>query len=486
MKPAIAPIGLDYLADSVIAAGHDTQLLDLCFSENVLADVESAVRQHSPDVVGITVRNTDDCYFSGGAFFLPEIRDVVQAFQRMSDAPVVLGGVGFSVMPEAVMQFCGADFGIAGEGEGAFVELLACGVGRPAHSGGRSRAGSGDPRTAGSCHGALGRVPNLLYWDSGVLRRNPARDLNLDKLPRTRSFPDNAHYFRVGGQAGFETKRGCDMKCTYCADPVSKGRRVRLRSPRLVVEELKALLAQGIDHFHTCDCEFNVPGSHAKDVCRAIIDAGLGDRIRWYAYCSIAPFDAEMADLCRRAGCAGIDFGADSGSDMMLSRLGRHFRSDDLVHTAKLCHQHGITFMYDLLIGAPGETRQTARQSIELMQRIDADCVGLSMGVRIYEGTAMAQCVRSQGDVASNPDIYGAKQDNPGFLRPIYYIAPDLAPDIVGCVREIVGGDTRFFLPSNEQVESNYNYSDNNVLVDAIANGARGAFWNILRNIQNQ
>lgn len=461
MKPAIAPIGLDYLADSLVAAGHEPRLLDLCFSGDIHGDIEAAVTEHNPGLVGLSVRNTDDCYFSGGAFFLPEIKEVVQAFKRLTDAPVVLGGVGFSIMPEAVMEFCEADYGIAGEGEFALVELI------------RMLRNKLD----------FSLVSGLLYRGGGTIHRNPGQDMPLDKLPRARSFADNQRYFRAGGQAGFETKRGCDMKCVYCADPVSKGRRVRLRSPKLVVEELKTLLAQGIDHFHTCDCEFNVPGQHAKDVCRAIIDAGLGGKMRWYAYCSIAPFDAEMADLFKQAGCAGVDFGADSGSDAMLASLGRHFRADDLARTADLCHQFEITFMYDLLLGGPGETLRTARESIELMQRIDADCVGLSMGVRIYEGTTMAQWVRSQGPIESNPNLYGATTGNPGLLRPIYYISPEFGPGIVERVREMVGSDSRFFLPSNEEAQSNYNYSDNTVLVRAIADGARGAYWDILRRI---
>ncbi len=462
MKPAVAPIGLDYIADSVIAAGHEPKLLDLCFSADPISDVEPALHAFDPDVIGVSIRNTDDCYFSGGAFFLPEIGEVIAELRRQSDAPVVLGGVGFSVAPEAVMEFLRADYGIAGEGEVGFARLL-------------------EAMETGSNPSS---VPNLLWWDSETLRRNPAVPVDLDTLPaRVRRFPDNPLYFSEGGQAGIETKRGCNMNCIYCADPVSKGRSVRLRSPKLVADELRALLDQGIDHFHTCDCEFNIPGDHAKDVCRAIIDAGLGEKIRWYAYCSVTPFDDEMADLFVRAGCAGVDFGADSGSDAMLKGLGRSFSRDDVIRTADLCHRHGITFMYDLLLGGPGETKATVRETVDLMREIDADCVGLSMGVRIYEGTGMAEWVRAQGDIASNPNVYGAKQDNPHFLRPVYYIAPGLGLAIVDYVREVVAGDSRFFLPSNEEVESNYNYNDNTVLVRAIRDGARGAFWDILRKL---
>lgn len=461
MKPAVAPIGLDYLADTLVAAGHEPRLLDLCFSENAPSDIASVIRNFDPGLIGVSVRNTDECYMSG-AFFLPFVKEVVDCLRKHSAAPIVMGGVGFSVMPEAVMRFCRPNYGIAGEGEQSFARLA---------------------KTL-QMRSGVEVVPNLLYWDRSNLRRSAAAFDLLDDLPRTRSFVDNARYFREGGQAGFETKRGCDMKCVYCADPISKGRHVRPRSPKLVVDELKALLAQGIDHFHTCDCEFNIPGDHAKDVCRAIIESGIADRIRWYAYCSILPFDEEMADLFKRAGCAGVDFGADSGNDDMLRRLGREFRSDDLVRTADLCHKHGIPFMYDLLIGSPGDTRETVRETIDLMRRIDADCVGLSMGVRIYDGTATAEYVRSQGDLASNPDIYGAKHNNPDFLMPVFYVSPDLGADMVSIVSELVGGDARFFLPSTEEVDSNYNYNDNTVLVRAIRDGARGAYWDILRRMR--
>ena len=460
MKPAVAPIGLDYIADTLVDAGHELCLLDLCFSDDVGGDIGRYIKDFDPKLIGLSVRNTDECYMSG-AFFLPFVKGIVDSIRLHSRAPIVMGGVGFSVMPEAVMQFCRPDYGIAGAGELPFARLAKT------------------VSTGGDVHA----VPNLLYWDANRLQCNPgAEDAN--DLPRTRSFVDNARYFREGGQAGFETKRGCTMNCTFCADPLSKGKHIRLRAPNLVVEELKALLAQGIDHFHTCDCEFNIPGDHAKAVCREIISSGIAEQVRWYAYCSIVPFDDQMAALFKAAGCAGVDFGADSGNDEMLQRLGREFRSADLVRTADLCHKHGIPFMYDLLIGGPGETPETVRETIELMRRIDADCVGLSMGVRIYKGTAMQKWLSSQGDIAANPDLYGAKEDNLDFLRPVFYVSPGLGSEMVEIVRELVAGDRRFFLPTQEEVESNYNYNDNTVLVRAIESGARGAYWDILRRMR--
>jgi radical SAM superfamily enzyme YgiQ (UPF0313 family) len=462
MKPAVAPIGLDYLSDVLMDAGHDLSLLDLSFSNDVASDVKSSVNSFNPEIIGVTVRNTDDCYFSGGAFFLPEIKQIIELLRKESDAPIVLGGVGFSVAPEQVMEYCGVDYAIAGEGEPGFAYLL----------------------LALTADAGVHAVPNLLYRDGDLIKRNQNFEIYLDYIPpRRRSLVDNARYFREGGQAGFETKRGCNMACVYCADPLSKGRRVRVRSPKLVVDELQALYNQGIDHFHTCDCEFNIPAGHAKAVCQEIIDSGLGEKIRWYAYCSVIPFDSEMADLFKRSGCAGVDFGADSADNQILSVLGRNFINKDLANTARLCHDYGIPFMYDLLVGGPTETRDSVKETIDFVRNIDADCVGVAMGVRVYEGTAMAEYVRRLGDMSGNPNLHGAKEDNPHFLKPVFYISPDLGERIVPYLHELVDGDNRFFLPSNEEVESNYNYNDNNVLVNAIANGARGAYWDILRRM---
>jgi tryptophan 2-C-methyltransferase len=460
MKPAVAPIGLDYLADSLLAAGHEVQLLDLCFAEDVSAEINRALRAFAPAVIGVTIRNTDDCYFSGQAFFLPDIKEIIASLRRVSEAPVVLGGVGFSVAPVAVLEFCEADFGLFGEGERAAVELL----------------------HALERRSDFSRILNLVYREGSAIRQNPSVPVVLPQLPpRRRALVDNALYFRKGGQAGFETKRGCRMECVYCADPVAKGRAVRLLPPPAVVAELSALVGQGIDHFHTCDSEFNLPPEHAQAVCRAILEAGLGERIRWYAYCAPTPFDDAMAGLFKRAGCAGIDFGADSGSREMLRRLGRHFAPADLVRTAQVCHRHAIPFMYDLLLGGPGETPETLRETIDLMRRVEADCVGLSLGMRIYAGTPMAGRIQGEGGPASHPNVHGAKLDNPHWLKPVFYLSPQVGEDLPARVRQLVAGDPRFFLPEESPQNRNYNYSDNVALVQAIENGARGAYWNILR-----
>jgi len=104
--------------------------------------------------------------------------------------------------------------------------------------------------------------------------------------------------------------------------------------------------------------------------------------------------------------------------------------------------------------------------------------------VRVYEGTPLAEWVRSQAEVPSHPDLYGAKEAHPQLLAPVFYVAPGLAEDLVGWVHELVAGDSRFFLPTNTATHQNYNYNANETLVRAIAQGARGAYWAILRRLR--
>ena len=149
-------------------------------------------------------------------------------------------------------------------------------------------------------------------------------------MPTAARRVDNAAYFRRGGQIGVETKRGCPRQCTTAPIRWPRARRAGSRSPAEVADEFESLLAQGIDVLHLCDAEFNLPAEHARAVCDELIRRGLGERVRWYAYLAVVPFDAELARRMRRAGCVGINFTSDSASPAMLAVVPPAARQEDL------------------------------------------------------------------------------------------------------------------------------------------------------------
>jgi len=465
MKPAIAPLGLDYLGEALRGKGYRVDLLDLCFLEDYKKAIDDYFSKGSVLAIGITIRNTDDCYLLSQDFFLPEIREIARYIRTKTDAQIILGGVGFSIMPESILRYCELELGIKGDGEEVLPILL-------------ERIAQGkDYRD----------LPGLVYRGGGDFLSNPPEYFDLDKLSsRRRTLVDNRRYFNEGGQGNIETKRGCNKNCVYCADPVAKGRKIRLRNPEQVADELEALLEEGVNYFHFCDSEFNLPEEHAQAVCEQIIRRGIARNIDWYAYCSPSPFSEELARLMKMAGCRGIDFGADNGNREILHNLGREFGKDEIKNTARLCHRYGITFMFDLLLGGPGETRDTVRETIDLMRETEPDRVGVMVGVRIYEGTELANIVLKEGRMEENKNLQGKVLGNSDFFEPVFYVSSKLGEDVHYHISKLIEGDGRFFFATRNDQESGYNYNQNRVLVEAIKRGYRGAYWDILRRLSTE
>lgn len=466
MVPAIGPIGLEYVAEAAAQAGIEVGILDLALSDEPEAALREYFSSHSPTLIGLTFRNVDDCFWPSAQWFVPELAQCVQRIRTLSDAPIVLGGVGFSVFAEQIIEYTGADFGIRGDGEQATISLY------------RQLQGMRD----------FGEVEGLVWRCNGEIRSNvPAWPAEFSLAAR-REMVDNAAYFARGGQGGFETKRGCNRQCLYCADPLSKGPVPRCRKPAEVADEIESLRAQGIDVLHTCDAEFNIPRGHAMAVCEELIRRSLGESVRWYAYLAVTPFDAELAAAMRKAGCVGINFTGDSANDVMLTTYRQPHRAADLAKAVRLCRENGMKVMVDLLLGGPGETPQTAAETIRFIKQIGPDCAGASLGIRIYPGTGMVEALKREEPVRENPGIRRKYVGEIDFFQPTFYISQALGPEPARQVKDLIAGDERFFEPMAEQPDAeatDHNYNDNTDLVEAIRAGARGAYWDILRTLRS-
>jgi radical SAM superfamily enzyme YgiQ (UPF0313 family) len=312
-------------------------------------------------------------------------------------------------------------------------------------------------------------------------------------LGTARRFVDNPTYFERGGQCGLETKRGCNRNCIYCADPLAKGKRLRLRKPAEIANEVDSLLSQGIDVLHVCDSEFNVSRNHALAVCVEFNRRALGDKIRWFTYMLPSPFDAELAEAMARAGCVGIDFTGDSACESILRTYRQQHTKEDLAEAVKLCRQNGIAIMIDLLLGGPGETPQTVRETIDFIKKIGPNCAGAALGMRVYPRTAMETILSRELRNGKESNIRRKYSGPINLLQPTFYISESLGERPAELVRDLIAGDQRFFEPaievdvkaSYDDDAANYNYNENQLLAEAIQKGARGAYWDILRRLRN-
>jgi radical SAM superfamily enzyme YgiQ (UPF0313 family) len=390
----VLPVGMARVAAAADRAGHDIQVLNLMRPEHLIQALPETVSGFGPEVIGISVRNIDDQCMNAPRFLLPPVQAVVEACRRLSRAPIVLGGAGYSIFPRPVLDYLQADYGIRGEGEAAFPLLL-------------ERLGRDLP---------VSDVAGLVL-PSGSSGPPPARIRRLDDYPPPTpgvhlDIPVDVDSTQLW--VPFQTRRGCPMKCTYCSSPAIEGRLMRRQSISAVVENLRCFVSAGYRRFFFVDNLFNMPPAYAECLCDAIIDAELD--IAWQAIVYPLRIRPRLAEKMARAGCAEVALGFESGHPEVLLRLNKRFLPEDIRQAASVFQKCGISRMGFLLLGGPGETRQSVRRSIEFADSLELESVKLTPGIRIYPETPLAALARGTGMVAPDADL----------LAPTFYLEPGL------------------------------------------------------------
>ena len=195
----------------------------------------------------------------------------------------------------------------------------------------------------------------------------------------------NSRYYDLFGIESVQTKRGCPLRCDYCTYPKIEGRVGRVRHPEAVVDEMcQALETQpGIRHFFIVDSVFNLPKSHAKRVCRELIDRSW--QIPWTCYANPLGFDEEFAELSRAAGCAGMEIGSDSGCNEVLERLHKGFTTDHIRRLHDICKSAGVPDCHTFILGTEGESLDDVKRTLDFIAELDPFSAIIMVWVDDYE-----------------------------------------------------------------------------------------------------
>ena len=400
------PLGLGVVAASARRSGHDVKLLDLLPEADPAAAARRAVAAHHPDVIGISVRNIDDQVRESPRFLLAQVKPVVDACRASSRAPVVLGGAGYSIYPDAALAYLGADFGVCGDGEVVFAALL------------ELLASGGDPSDLPGVH---------IRGRSGA--RGPAFSEDLCSLPMwDEALGDAADPASPDLWIPVQSRRGCSNDCSYCSTSHIQGRRLRARDPREVAEHVAQLGHAGYRRVYFVDNSFNIPEQHAFELCEALERLRAGVSWRCILYPHRVP--AAMAASMGRAGCVEVSLGFESGSLRVLREMNKRFTPDDVREVSDMLAAHGIRRMGFLLLGGPGETHETVEESVTFAESLRLDALRVTVGIRIYPGTPLARRAVEDGMIAADDDL----------LAPRFYLAPGLDPWIHERVRSLQRG----------------------------------------------
>ena len=388
----IIPVGLGAIAAATRDAGHEVDLVDLMSVSDIRSVIKKAIEGFQPDVIGISVRNIDDQNMEHPQFLLDQVKAVIADCRSFSNAPIVLGGAGYSVFPESSLAYLGADMGIQGEGELAFPILLAL-MDRGAD---------------------LSEAPGLYLPGLGLQgKRKFAKNLDLLPLPHGDLWTPPA----VKEQElwmPIQTRRGCPMNCSYCSTSCIEGRIIRKRNPERVTDALARHVEKGFRQFFFTDNIFNIPTGYARRLCRTLAERELD--ISWRCILYPGKIDEALVKEMVRAGCRQVSLGFESGSERILKLMNKGFTPEDIHRASKMLSDYGIQQMGFLLLGGPGETRETVEESLTFADSLQTDAMKITVGIRIYPYTALAKTALREGKITRNDDL----------LFPRFYMASGL------------------------------------------------------------
>ncbi len=180
------------------------------------------------------------------------------------------------------------------------------------------------------------------------------------------------------------TSRGCPAGCTYCIKHVSYQYSTRLRSPKLVLEEMWYLKKLGINNIHMYADLFTVNRDQVIEICKMMIEQKID--IHWTSNSRVDFVDEEMLQLMGQAGCRLISWGIESGNEQILKHARKGAYPDKAERALRWAKQAGIMNWGYFIIGLPGETEETIQQTIAFAKKLPLD-IALFHVAAPYPGT---------------------------------------------------------------------------------------------------
>jgi radical SAM superfamily enzyme YgiQ (UPF0313 family) len=399
--PPVIPAGIEYLYGHLQKSSHDVHVLDLCFSENPLKELVNKINEIKPDIAGISIRHIDTVLYHFNEFFIYEIKEYVEICKDMK-LRVILGGIGYSIMPAEILDFTGADYGIYGPGELALTQIL-------------------DDLEKGESPPAI--TDGFSFFDDSTYEFNRTKVINYSE------------YINKEGIVGFRTQIGCNENCFFCTEGKTK---IIYGTPESVGREIHNLKQRGYSHFHLCDSEFNINLDHCINVCKAMVE--YAGQVNWTLYMKPEPFSADLFRWLKISGATLITLSIDTKTSDTGS-----FKN--LTEFFRLAGNEKIKIAIDLSVGYPYEKIKQTKAMIDFLSEQPAETIGVNSYYRVYPGTPLYDII--ENDHRLTKYLINWKPGS-NYLLPVFY---NFFP--VKQVRKLIGGNTKFRI---EGFDKNTNY----------------------------
>ena len=345
---ALPPLGLAYIAAELLKKGHQISIIDIPAANLSLDKFRLIIRNDKSDIYGIS-----STLFG----FQDVIKVSVILKEEDPKAFIVLGGLCSVISPELILQKIPyLDVVVQGEGERPMCELCDFLLKKK----------------------KLRDIKGIAFRENEEIFYNPQNEyLDLDQL----SFPAynllNIKHYHIHPPFGLyppaismETNRGCAFNCEFCG--LSKS--YRARNIESVVDEISYLKkTYGINEIYFVDHTFTISEERIQNLCRMIMNRRI--KIHWTCKTRVDCVSQETLKAMKKSGCYMISYGVESGSDKILRNLNKGITVEDIKRTIFLSKKYGIRSIAYMIVGSPGEDRNTIQESIRLIQKIKPDYV---------------------------------------------------------------------------------------------------------------
>lgn len=357
------PLGLAYLAAVLEKAGAEVEILDFVvfpYNETVF---RSKLERFNPDIVAATAVTMT---------FDRAVRIIQDTRRWHPGSLTVMGGPHISFCAEeSLSAYPELDIAVLGEGEQTLVEIAAAvEKGRNWH-----------------------QISGLVFRQAGKIvstgKRHPPIDVNTLESP-ARHLLALGRYRALGMPISMTTSRGCPYSCIFCVGRKMVGAKVRYRDPVKVVDEMETLAGYGFCQINVADDLFTANARHCLAVCDEILKRNL--KVKWTSFSRVDTVSLKILQKMKAAGCQAVSFGIESGNAQILKTIQKGITLSQVIEAVHLCNQVGLMPHGSFILGLPGETPETLKETLAFGEELKK--LGVSYGFHLlapFPGTKVRQ-----------------------------------------------------------------------------------------------
>ncbi|MEG3224527.1 MAG: B12-binding domain-containing radical SAM protein [Methanobacteriales archaeon Met13] len=350
------PLGIAYIGAVLESGGFEVEIIDGAALEMNWESLEQAINKAAPQVIAITA-------------LTPTINQALEtaklAKKTCPDAMVIMGGYHPSFNYSEILEKEYVDLVVMGEGEYTMLELV------------QTLEDEGD----------LKKVRGIAYDEVKTFPRPVTADLDELPFPARHLLPMD-HYKILDMKLHTATMisgRGCPMQCSFCASAALHGRKLRLRSPENVVDEMEYL----VEHHHAgmiafMDDTFTLNPTRVEQICEGIMKRDID--VYWGCTARADTLSNNMLQKMSDSGCITMFLGVESADQQQLDRVNKQMTIEKIRRAFTLSRKHNIRTIASVVLGMPGDTRDSIGRTIKFVRELNPSYALFSLATP-YPGT---------------------------------------------------------------------------------------------------